>query len=139
MTFTIVIFSWRKPNTTPSEFKTHYETKHLPLIKSLTGSKFPITHTRHYIQRQSPEGTTDDKSNASHPAVTFMGSPDDFDYDAYAELVFEDDKAFQEFFALVSEPGAAKRLEDDENCFIERSKLRVGVVDQSSVTTRRDA
>lgn len=85
MPFTIVLFAWRKPNTSPAEFKHHYETTHLPLLKSIAGERFPLTHTRHYIQRTSGDNADSDMSNDTHPAVTFAGEPKDFgEYSAVA-------------------------------------------------------
>ena len=68
MTFTILIFAYRKPGLTPAQFRIHGEQIHIPLIKSLTGPLFPLSHVRRYIHRTKiaeeaggPEGTVGTK------------------------------------------------------------------------------
>jgi hypothetical protein len=51
MTFTILIFSYRKAGTTLEEFRAQSEGTLLPLLKEITGEHFPLSHTRRYIQR----------------------------------------------------------------------------------------
>ena len=58
------------------------------------------------------------------------------DYDVFAELVFEDESKFQAFFAAVSEPDAAKKIQADEETFLDRAKTVVAAVDRVEVTTR---
>ena len=136
MPFTIVIYSWRKPGLSPAEFKDHYEHGHVPLVQYLTGPLFPLSHTRHYIQRTPGETASTDSTNVAHPANVFVGSPSDFEYDAFAELVFEDVTKFQAFFGCVSTPEAAARIAEDEEKFLDRPKMRVAAVDDTAVTTR---
>lgn len=134
MPYIVLIFAHRKPGLSPAEFKSHYESSHVPLVQSLAGPLFPRSHTRRYIQRVqgSTEGSTD---NASHPAVVLVGTPADFEYDAFAELVFDDETAFQAFFACVSQVEAAGRIAEDEEKFLDRAKMRVVLVDDCTVTS----
>lgn len=37
MTYSILIFAYRKPGTTPEQFRAHYEGKHVPLVKEISG------------------------------------------------------------------------------------------------------
>ena len=64
-----------------------------------------------------------------------MGSQADFDYDAFAELVLEDQAHLQAFMDVVGEKGAAERLAEDEERFSDRGKMRIGMVDECNVTT----
>lgn len=41
MTYSILIFAYRKPGTTPEQFRAHYEGKHVPLIKEISGEYVP--------------------------------------------------------------------------------------------------
>lgn len=134
MPYIFLVFAHRKPGLSPAEFKSHYESKHLPLIQTLTGSLFPKSHKRCYIQRvQGPiEGGAD---NANHPAMVLVGTPADFEYDVCAEVVFDDEAAFQAFFACVTQAEAARRIAEDEELFLDREKLRVVVVNDCTVTT----
>jgi EthD domain len=134
MPYTAIIFAYRKPTTTPAHFKTMYETKHIPLVQSIAGPLFPISHTRRYLARTegSPQVGSD---TSTYPATVIVGSQADFDYDAIAELVFSDQDAFQAFFAKVSEPANAQRLAEDEDSFLDRSRMRAVALDGTVVTT----
>ena len=134
MTFAVTIYATRKQGTTPQDFKTHYEDTHMPLVKSLSGELFPKSHTRHYIQR-TPTAHSTDTSNKAYPANVLFGGQAVFDFDSYAELVFEDGPAFQRFIACVTAPEAARKIGDDEDCFLDRDKMRVAFVDDTRVTT----
>ncbi|KAF2253687.1 hypothetical protein BU26DRAFT_516008 [Trematosphaeria pertusa] len=131
MPFTFLLFITRKPTLTPTEFKTHWDAAHVALLQSTAGPYFPLTHTRRYIARPAAEATT-----GSWPASVLVGTQEDFAYDWIAELVFEDEAAFQEFMGAVSEPEAARRIAEDEERFIVREKMRAVVLGETSVTSR---
>lgn len=134
MPYTIACFLWRKPGTTPFEFKSHYENHHIPLLLSVMGPVFPQTHTRFYLTKNA---TTDDtSSNADYAPTVFMGTREDFDYDLFCELVFEDVKAFEAFFARFREPEVAAKLGEDEERFMDRKMLKAVAVDEPVVTLR---
>jgi len=134
MPLTAIIYATRKEGITPIEFKKHYEESHIPLLKSISGDLFPKSHTRFYVQR-THTGDSDDKSNKAYPATVLVGAQEAFDYDAYAELVFEDVQAFRQFMGCVRQPEAAKKIAEDEKHFLERSKMVAALVDDVKVTT----
>lgn len=134
MPYIVLIFAYRKPGLSPAEFKSHYEFNHLPLIQSLTGPLFPKSHTRRYIQR-APGPSEGGADNANHPAAVLVGTPADFDYDAFAEVIFDDEATFQTFFACVSKAEAAERIAKDEDMFLDRARTRIVLVDDCTVTT----
>lgn len=136
MTYTIVAFIWRKDGLSPSDFKLHYETNHIPLLLSLMGPLFPLTHSRFYIERGPGITSSPDASTTSYAPVIYVGTPSDFDYDVYCELVFEDAAAFQAFHARMQAPEVAGKIAEDEQKFINRQKLKVAAVDEPVVTTR---
>ena len=113
MTYSIILFARRNPSLSPSEFKAHYEGHHVPLLQRVGGSKFPISHTRHYVDRSSsPEAGT---SPPFYPATVLWGKQEDFDYDCVAQLTFENEEKFKVFMgALQEEPGKSERLKDEE-------------------------
>ncbi|ROV97390.1 hypothetical protein VMCG_06865 [Cytospora schulzeri] len=123
MTYSILIFVYRKPGTTPEQFRAHYESSHVPLIKDITGELFPLSHTRRYIHRTEgkAEGT---ERNANSPASVLMGTQADFEYDVFAELIFPDVDAFQKFFGVAQQPENAARIAADEEKFLDRSKSK---------------
>lgn len=122
--FSIVVFVTRKPGLSPAEFKDHYENKHVPLLQSLAGPTFPISHTRHYLAR--------DPVNPEHPPVFVYGDPDGFTYDAMVEVRFENQVAFLEFQKVMVSP----EVLEDEDRFTDRTKLRAVGMGETTVTRR---
>ena len=57
-----------------------------------------------------------------------IGTQADFEYDVIAELTVENEAAFQVFFALFSRKEAAERINEDEEMFLDRRRMRVAVV-----------
>ncbi|KAI1084673.1 EthD domain-containing protein [Whalleya microplaca] len=135
MTYSILVFVYRKPGTTPEQFKAHYEGSHVPLVRELAGAHFPLSHTRHYIHRSDgqAEGT---ERNAFTPASVLIGSQGDFDYDAFVELTFEDATAFQAFFSVLQQPDNAAKIAADEEQFLDRSHMPVVVLGETNITKR---
>ena len=129
MVFRVFLFVTRKPTITPAEFKTHWDTVHVELLKSLTKEHFPITHTRHCIARPTEE-------NGKWPAAVLVGTQEDFSYDGIAELAFEDEAAFKTFYGIVSEPEVAAKIAADEDNFILKEKTRAVVRSGTAVTSR---
>jgi hypothetical protein len=128
MSFRFLLFITRKPTLTPAEFQSHWDTKHVELLKSIAGDAFPLTHTRHYIRRTAHD--------SSWPAAVLVGTQEDFTYDGIAELVFPSEAAFQTFFSIVSAPEAAARIAADESTFIIREQMKAVVLGETSVTRR---
>ncbi|KAI0900632.1 EthD domain-containing protein [Annulohypoxylon nitens] len=122
MPFSVLFLATRKAGTTPEAFKEHYENTHIPLIKSVAGSAFPVTHTRHYIHR------------AEGQAHVLLGTQGDFDYDVVVELAFADQAAFQAYAAATHSGDAQAKISADEESFIDRSKSRAVILGSTEVT-----
>ncbi|ROW11983.1 hypothetical protein VPNG_05169 [Cytospora leucostoma] len=135
MTYSVLIFAYRKPGTTPEQFRAHYEGSHVPLVKEIAGEHFPLSHTRRYLHRTESK-VEDTERNANSPATVLSGTQAEFDYDAIAELTFADAGAFQTFFGLVQQPENAARIAADEEKFLDRSKVPVVVLGETLVTTK---
>jgi len=118
MTFTFLVYVWRKPGLSPAQFKHYYETVHIPLVTSIVGDSWPLTHVRRYTAL---------KEDSSGPSV-MLGDPTSFDYDVLVEETFEDEGAFQRFYDVVRHPDHAKTIEEDEDRFLDRARMRVVVV-----------
>jgi hypothetical protein len=131
MTYSILIFASRKEGTHPAEFKNHYETSHVPLIKSLAGPLFPISHTRTYLHRSKDEADNE----PAYPATVLVGSQADFQYDAFAELKFKDEAAFGAFYGCVTSSENAAKIAADEELFLNRGKMSVVVVGDCTSTS----
>lgn len=73
MTFTLILFIWRKPGLTPLEFKNAYES-YMDILLHYAGGLQPETYTRFYLERRDdyrPPATTD-QYHLNRP--TFNGS-----------------------------------------------------------------
>ncbi|KAF2132161.1 hypothetical protein P153DRAFT_364586 [Dothidotthia symphoricarpi CBS 119687] len=126
--YTVFMFVVRKPGTTISQFKHHYETKHLPLVLEILGDVMPVRHSRHYLSRA---GDTDDA-----PPLVILGNPDAVDYDCITLIELEDEAHFQHFNEAFANSPRRQELEADQDEFTDRAKLRLVGVESVSVTAR---
>ncbi|KAL4795612.1 hypothetical protein BDV19DRAFT_362296 [Aspergillus venezuelensis] len=136
MPYTILALLRRKPGTTPSHFKTYYETKHIPLLKEIAGPDFPTFHKRYYLPRTRLSDTTEtagepDTSNAAFPAPVIAGTAEDFQFDVYAEVIFRDEGHFAAFRKALGRD--AEVLARDEEMFLDRARIQVVRVDEPCV------
>jgi EthD domain len=67
------------------------------------GPLFPLSHSRFYLGRNASDTSSSDTTNANHHPTVFAGTPEDFDYDVLAALVFEDMIAFEASHARLRE------------------------------------
>ncbi|KAI0912143.1 EthD domain-containing protein [Ustulina deusta] len=134
----VLIFAYRELGTTPEQFKAHYEGSHVPLVRELAGASFPLSHTRRYLHRTQNQSDSNTARNPSTPATVLIGTQDDFDYDAIAELTFEDAAAFQTFFSLMQQPENAAKIAADEDKFLDRTRMPVVVLGDITETRKHD-
>ncbi|KAI0553954.1 EthD domain-containing protein [Xylaria curta] len=136
MPYSVLIFAYRKPGTTPEQFKAHYEGSHVPLVRELARASFPLSHARRYLHRSENQADSNTVRNLSTPATVLIGTQDDFDYDAIAELTFEDAAAFQTFFGRMQQPEIAAKIAADEEKFLDRTRMPVVVLGDTTETRR---
>ena len=117
MPYNILIFVTRKSGISHVEFKKHYETTHIPLLQLYGGEHFPNSHKRHYLQ-----------FNENNEPTVVQGNKAAFDFDAIAEVSFNDEAAFQAFLAALRVEEASKTLRMDEEKFSDGEKMRIVVV-----------
>ncbi|KAK5944706.1 hypothetical protein PMZ80_001906 [Knufia obscura] len=111
----LLILAVRKEGMTPAAFKDYYETVHIPLMKQLSGDKFPVSHHRRYSSRTGAPG-------------------ENVPYDAVAEIVYRDQEHMQAHSALLgSEENQQKVMEDCMN-FLDLSKTANIVVEEDIET-----
>lgn len=124
MVFHVLMFGYRKPTLSPQEFQAYYEDVHIPLIKTVAVSTFPLSHTRRYIRR------TDEKAGHewTYPALVLNGAQKDFEYDVLIELCFKDEEAFYAFSEVMSKPAVRKRVEEDCAKFLDESRATAVVI-----------
>ncbi|EPE29943.1 Dimeric alpha+beta barrel [Glarea lozoyensis ATCC 20868] len=140
MVYTVTVFLWRKPGISPSQFRNHYETVHIPLLRTKVGSSFPLTHSRHYLTRTPNSLGSSDNSNDNHKPTILGGKPEDFDWDVYSEMVFQDYEHFGVFAQKMGEISDGKDEEWKVDCeaFLDMDKIasRMVIVDEAVVTKR---
>jgi hypothetical protein len=117
MPYTIILLVTRKPGLSHSAFRNHWEHIHIPLLKSLVGTDFPLSHTRHYLDR--------DMALPGAPANVLKGAQEDFAFDALALWTFADEGHWSRFMAKLGEEGVREVLERDEGSWMDGGALRV--------------
>ncbi|KAI1489381.1 EthD domain-containing protein [Biscogniauxia mediterranea] len=136
MTYTVVAFVKRKEGITPTEFRSYYSTVHIPLMQSLVGSAFPLTHTRNFVTRNAVDGSPKASSQQEFAPVLYMGQPSDVNYDCITVMVWEDKAAFDRFFQVFSTKEVAERVAEDNKNFLDSSLQLIYELDEPSVTKR---
>ena len=66
-----------------------------------------------------------DTSNTNYMPTIFLGNSQDFDYDAFASIIYVNEAAFKAFYVRLREVDVAKVLGDDEDKFLWRQRLVV--------------
>jgi hypothetical protein len=122
--YQLLMFGARKASLTPSEFRDYYEQKHIPFMQNLTGATFPLSHVRHYIQR---DGAPDYLAQ-----LLPGGQQADFDFDVVAVLTYRDEEHFQENWAFFENEETARLIREDEANF--SGPVRGVVLGETKVT-----
>lgn len=107
----------------------------MPLLQKLTGPLFPKHFTRRYLARTERKGFGG-PANRDHPLLVLRGSLEEFDFDGVADLTFDSEKAFHDFYRCIYESGAAAKLAEDEDLFLEPGTMKMVVVGETICTTK---
>jgi hypothetical protein len=126
MTYTLLLFITRKPDLSLVSFKHHWEISHVPLLKQLVGSEFPLSHTRHYIE----------KTTNNHPYVA-IDRVEGVTYDGVATLTFINKVHYERFMSLLGEQENEKKHREDLEKFVDVGALK-GVLVGETQSTGRD-
>src|SRR5262249_24856042 len=110
--FKVFGFLTKKGGLSLQEFIGYYESKHVPLIRSLAAK--PLVYKRRYL---SP-----------NQKVTTSGG--EIDFDVMTELVFADRAAFEAWMAELAKPEASALVVADEARFLDRTQTRAYIVDE---------
>jgi hypothetical protein len=108
----ILAFLTKRQDLETQAFLEHYETKHIPLIKSLAPT--PLVYKRSYLVRG-------DALNLDDGSI---------DFDVVTAFVFADRDAYQAWAAAVFKPGAAEQVATDEARFLDRARTRTFIVEE---------
>ena len=120
---TSIAFVAKHPDMSFEDFKTHYETQHIPLFLSLVdGAKY----IQSYILQYAPR-------NGSKPQlfVPPQGT-ETWEYDAIARIVYKSQEAYEELGKKYAEHYLV--ISEDEAKFIDQGKLRAVVVREGEST-----
>jgi uncharacterized protein (TIGR02118 family) len=117
--FKVIALLTRKPGISREAFIEYYETRHVPLIRSL----FPdiADYRRNYVDLTGAiiaDGTT---------------APD---FDSVTELWFPDRKGYDAMLKAHFETDAGERVAKDEENFLDRSKTRFFIVEETGAPAR---
>lgn len=107
----------------PSSFKHYYETVFIPMLKSIVGHDFPLSHTRHYVD----------------PTSTPIGAlqNEHFQYDVVTVYTFVDKQHWERFQEKCERDENKVMLRQAEDTIIrEGGRMEIGVGDTKS--TGRD-
>jgi hypothetical protein len=108
----ILAFLTKHQDLETKAFVEHYETKHVPRIRSLAPT--PLVYKRSYLVRN-------DALNLDDGSI---------DFDVVTELVFADRNAYLAWVAAVFKPGAGEQVVSDEVRFLDRARTRAFVVEE---------
>lgn len=139
MTFTIIALLRRKDGITPEQFRTHYETVHVELLKSLLQKEFPLTYVRHYISRPGGESADatplllEDLDNHSTPTV-LQGRASDITFDVVTVMTWEDEEAHKRFATQFALDHVAEKINADEANFLDRDRKLIFTVGKTATT-----
>ncbi|KAH4127245.1 hypothetical protein HBI25_217230 [Parastagonospora nodorum] len=114
MPFQVVSIIYKARNMSFEQFKQHYETKHVPLVQSLTDlSSAPLFYTRKYVQRAK-----DDAAGAASP-----------DFDAITELAFTDEESYKRWASKIMSGTGGTAIAEDMATFTDQARCRMCTVD----------
>lgn len=115
----VLLLVHRKSGLSTADFRHHYENVHVPLLKSLAGSLFPLSHTRQYTQTIS-EG---------------RGAADN-GIDCVTEMQFETASDFAKFSEFLASASVAPKVQEDCEAFMDSSKTTVLIREEAIRTSK---
>ncbi|HTJ64199.1 MAG TPA: EthD domain-containing protein [Alphaproteobacteria bacterium] len=111
--FKVMALLGKKPGLSKGEFVDYYENHHVPLIRGMFDGI--VEYRRSYID-------LDGAIMADGVAAP--------DFDVVTELWFKDRSGYEAMLKGPDDPAVSKRVADDEEHFLDRSKTRFFVVDE---------
>lgn len=110
----------RKKGMSFEEFRTYYETRHVPLVKGIMGDDLQA-YIRNYVDQGSP-----------FP----VGMPVDFD--CISEFHYADQAAFERAVAAIQHPDNVDRVRADELNFLAIDEARLCMVEPRTQTSGKE-
>ncbi|EME39075.1 hypothetical protein DOTSEDRAFT_29252 [Dothistroma septosporum NZE10] len=127
-------FISKLPSLSFLDFKTYYETHHIPLFLSLVdGSKYIDSYILHYAPRTTAS-THSDVSSGNSNAIIFTppSGTETWEYDAIARIVYKSQEAYEEMLKKYEENYEV--IAEDEGRFLDKGRLRALMVGKGEST-----
>ncbi|AYJ85159.1 EthD family reductase (plasmid) [Sphingomonas paeninsulae] len=114
-----IVLLKRKTDITVDQFIDHYENRHVPLVREVlpTIGKY----VRNYLDTTS---VSSNRQDGDAPSPYF---------DVITELWFNDDTAYQGFIDALADPEVSRRLQEDEDRFLDRSIVQTYAVKECGI------
>tara|TARA_B100000287_G_scaffold435023_1_gene501473 strand:- start:1543 stop:1893 length:351 start_codon:yes stop_codon:yes gene_type:complete len=100
----------KKDEISESEFRSYYENKHVPLIKSIFPSL--VRYERKYLN----------EANILHGEFTLESINHNNIFNVITELTFEDEKGLNQFFEIAAKEEIVEIIRKDEENFLDSRK-----------------
>ena len=104
----LVAFFARRPDFTHEEFRAYYETRHVPLVRSL------LPHFDIYYRNYVSDPATREKLH----------------FDVMTEVKFYAEELFKAVQRAMTDPAIASQIAQDENRFMDRAKSQMAIMDE---------
>lgn len=111
----------KQPSISAEDFKTYYETNHVPLIESI----FPTLtgYKRTYLL----------ESNMLNDALPLESEGGQTPFDVITELTFDDEDGLNQFFARGADEEVVEAIRRDESNFLDGEKTIMYRVEQKQI------
>lgn len=119
----LIVMLKRKPGTTREEFRSHYETCHVELARRYVGHLFH-DYRRNYVYRS-------DWVTHEQYAIGEQGG----DVDVVTIITFKDQADVDEFFRLMAIPEIGDAFREDEEKFLDRTRMVIALADEARTWT----
>jgi len=103
---------FRKPGMSVEDFRDHYETRHVPLVKSLMGDDL-VRYVRNYAGAGTPFAVGEERPG----------------FDCITEFHFADRAGYERAIASCEHPDNAPAVRADEARFLDMPRIQVSVVE----------
>ncbi|KAF2445039.1 hypothetical protein P171DRAFT_431807 [Karstenula rhodostoma CBS 690.94] len=134
MTYSVILHVPRRPSVSSEEFKHHWENIHIPLVKELVGYEFPLSYTRHYIERPFATPPVDPALDGSGAAVEESQSFGDVD--GVAVLTFANREHYDKFSTKLVEAKRNSVYKQDLSGFVDVAALKALFAGETKATGR---
>ncbi|OAG08257.1 uncharacterized protein CC84DRAFT_1214777 [Paraphaeosphaeria sporulosa] len=134
MTYSVILHVPRKSGISSEEFKHHWETIHVPLVKKLVGYEFPLSYTRHYIERPVATHPVDPALDGS--GTTVEESQGFSDVDGVAILTFANKEHYDKFSRKLVEAKKHAVYKEDLGGFVDVAALKALFAGETKATGR---